>query len=184
MNFRKMGALRFCTHQLVNKLLRQMHDKRKIFIRVLLLFVPLLLTACLPLWASEDPIVTKKVEGQFHDVTQNVRSAIVGKGINIAHVLPASAMLRRTGPAFGYDSDVYTDAETYEFCSAEISHKLANANPDNIVLCPFTISVYVLASEPGSVRISYRIPRGRPGTEPVIEEIIELIESIIEDATW
>jgi len=136
----------------------------------LLLFMMGLLSANLAL-AAEDPIVTKKVEGEFREVTRNVRAAILGKGINIAHVLPASRMLSRTGPAFGYEDNVYSDAETYEFCSSSISHKLARKHPDNIVLCPFTISVYSLASEPGVVRISYRIPTGRPGTEEVIKEI-------------
>ncbi|MDH3712243.1 MAG: DUF302 domain-containing protein [Gammaproteobacteria bacterium] len=126
--------------------------------------------------------MTTKVEGEFHDVSHNIRSAIVGKGTNITHVLPASDMLQRTGPAFGYD--VYANAETFEFCSAQISHKLARVNPDNIVLCPFTISVYALTSETGFVRISYRTPAGRPGTDAVIQEVVELIESIIEDATW
>jgi len=93
-------------------------------------------------------------------------------------------MLRNTGSAFGYRDEVYRDAETYEFCSARISHKLARINPDNIVLCPFTISVYELISEPGVVRISYRVPTGRPGTGKVVKEIVELIESIIEEATW
>ncbi|HIE55883.1 MAG TPA: DUF302 domain-containing protein, partial [Chromatiaceae bacterium] len=124
---------------------------------------------------AEDPIVTKNVEGRFHDVSRSIRSAIMGKGINIAHILPASGMLNRTGADFGYRDRVYTNAETYEFCSARISHKLARISPDNIVLCPFTISVYELASEPGIVRISYRIPAGRAGTEDVTKEIVELI---------
>lgn len=135
-------------------------------------------------WAAEDPIVTKTVEGEFSEVVQNVSNSIVGKGINIAHVLPASEMLNRTGPAFGYKESVYVDAETIEFCSARISHMLARSNPDNIVLCPFTISVYVLTAEPDQVRISYRIPTGRPGSEEAASEIVSLIESIIEDATW
>ena len=134
--------------------------------------------------AGEDPIVTRIVEGEFHDVVRNVRAAIIGKGINIAHTLPASDMLRRTGPAFGYHNDVYADAETFEFCSAELSHKLARRHPDNIVLCPFTISVYTLVSEPGKVRLSYLIPTGRAGTEPEIKEIVALIQGILEDATW
>ena len=134
--------------------------------------------------AAEDPIVTQKVKGEFREVTRNVRAAILGKGINIAHTLPASRMLSRTGPAFGYGDNVYSDAETYEFCSASISHKLARKHPDNIVLCPFTISVYTLTSEPGMVRISYRIPTGRPGTEEVIKEVVDLITGIIEDASW
>ena len=151
--------------------------------------IPKLLLACLLLipclvQAAEDPIVTTIVEGEFYDVVRDLRAAIIGKGINIAHTLPASEMLRRTGPAFGYHHDVYADAEIFEFCSANISHKLARRHPDNIVLCPFTISVYTLVSEPVKVRLSYRIPTGRPGTEPEVEEIVVLIQGILEDATW
>jgi len=47
--------------------------------------------------AADDPIVTTKVAGNFHDVSHNIRMAITGKGINIAHTLPASDMLTRTG---------------------------------------------------------------------------------------
>jgi hypothetical protein len=53
-----------------------------------------------------------------------------------------------------------------------------------IVLCPFTISVYTVRDEPGTVRLSYRTPTGRPGTEEIIEEVVALIESSIVDATW
>lgn len=134
--------------------------------------------------ATEDPVVTTKIEGDFHDVANSVRMAIIGKGINIAHELPASEMLNRTGPAYGYTTNTYNKARTFEFCSAEISHKLARQNPDNIVLCPFTISVYTLSSEPKYVRLSYRKPTGRPGSEEIVEEVIQLISSIIEDATW
>jgi len=134
--------------------------------------------------AAEDPVVTTKVKGNFHEVANNIRMAILGKGINIAHELPASDMLNRTGQAYGYTTTTYDRARTFEFCSARISHKLARQNPDNIVLCPFTISVYTLTSEPEYVRLSFRKPTGRPGSEKIVEEVIELISSIIEDATW
>ena len=52
--------------------------------------------------AAENNIVTVKVEGDFIDVSSNERAAVIGKGINIAHVLPASEMPHRTSPAFGY----------------------------------------------------------------------------------
>ncbi len=42
----------------------------------------------------------------------------------------------------------------------------------------------MVKDEPGLVRLSYRIPTSRPGTEKIVEEVVELIESIIEDATW
>ena len=147
-------------------------------------FLILLIIFANPLCASEDPIVTHNIEGSFQEISSNVRAVIIGKGINIAHVLPASQMLHRTESAFGYESGVYVDAEIYEFCSARISHMLSRAHPDNIVLCPFTISVYTVKDEPGMVRLTYRIPTGRPGPEKIVEEVVELIESIIEDATW
>lgn len=134
--------------------------------------------------ASDDPIVTHKVEGKFHEVAHNIRAAILGKGIHIAHVLPASGMLSRTGTAYGYEKPVYAHAELYEFCSASISHKLARQNPDNIVLCPFTIGVYTVFDEPGIVRITYRIPTGKPGSEEAVQEVVDLMSSIVEDATW
>jgi len=137
-----------------------------------------------PVLADTQSIVTTKVKGVFHDISENIRMAIIGKGINISHVLPASQMLNRTGTVFGYKSNVYINAETYEFCSARISQKLSRLDPDNIVLCPFTISVYVIKEEPDIVRISYRIPTGRVGTEDLIKEIVALISGIIDDATW
>ena len=134
--------------------------------------------------ASESQIVTRKIPGGFHDIVNNIRMAIAGRGIHIAHVLPASSMLHRTASAFGYEEDVYANAEILEFCSAKISQKLSRIDPANIVLCPFTIGVYTLVKEPGMVRVSYRIPTGKPGTDEAIEDIVDLITGILEDASW
>jgi len=134
--------------------------------------------------ADDGPVVTTIVEGDFHDVANSIRMSILGKGINIAHELPASDMLKRTGSAYGYKDDTYIHARTFEFCSALISQKLARQNPENIVLCPFTISAYTLSDDPDHVRLSYRKPLGMPGSEEIVEEVIELISSIIAEATW
>lgn len=133
---------------------------------------------------TSSSIITQKVEGKYFEVVQNIRSAILGKGINIAHELHASDMLQRTAPAYGYSKTVYSNAEILEFCSAALSQKLSRINPANIVMCPFTIGVYALADEPNVVYINYQVPRGKPGTEAVEEEIKELISGIIEDAAW
>ena len=159
-------------------------NKVKLSLFVLIPWLALLLAFSHAGWAAEDPIVTKKVEGRFAEVANNIRQSIVGKGLNIAHILPANDMLSRTGSAFGYKDNVYLNAEIYEFCSARISHKLSRSNPDNIALCPFTISVYELTKDPGNIRITYRIPTGRPGSEEIVKEVTALIESIIEDAAW
>lgn len=158
-------------------------NTRKIILMQLLLATLFSLSSFIAI-AENVPMVTSKIVGDFFDVANDIRAAIIGKGINIAHELPASEMLNRTAPAYGYQTNTYTNARTFEFCSARISHKLARQNPDNIVLCPFTISVYSLTSEPGIVRVSYRIPVGQPGSEAVIKEVITLISSIIEEASW
>ncbi len=134
--------------------------------------------------ATDSLIVSTKVKGVFPEIAGNIHMAITGKGINVAHILPASTMLRRTGPAYGYGNDVYLDAQIFEFCSARISHLLSRADPENIVLCPFTISIYVLRKDPAHVRITYQKPVGKPGSEEIVKEIVALIESIISDATW
>ena len=134
--------------------------------------------------ADTSQIVTTKIEGHFPEVVHNIKSAIAGKGINIAHILPASSMLNRTGSAYGYKENVFLDAQIIEFCSARLSQKLARLDPDNILACPFVIGATVIPAEPDVVRVSYRVPTARPGAEAVVHEIVELMQSIIEDASW
>ena len=134
-------------------------------------------------FAAGDPVVvTHQTTGSYEDISSNIRDSIEGKGINVAHVLPAGEMLHRTGPSFDYKNDIYKEAQTFEFCSAAISHKLARQNPHNIVLCPFTISVYTLLENPNMVNLSYRVPVGKPGSEAVVQEVVDLIESIIAES--
>ena len=145
------------------------------------------ITVLLPLSGSADegPVKTVGVTGNFEDILESVRQAIEGKGINIAHTLPASDMLNRTGKDFGIEKNVFLKAETVEFCSARISHRLAQANHENILLCPFTISVYVLTDDPGHVYLSWRRPFPVSDTESraAVKEMVELIEAIIREAT-
>ena len=133
--------------------------------------------------ASEGPFVTKIVEGSFDEIYTGLKDVIVGKGINIAHTLGASEMLNRTAPAFNIKKNVFINAETVEFCSAKISHKLAALDPRNVVLCPFTISVYVLTDDPKNVHLTYRIPVANKGSEKVVAEIVKLVKDIINEAT-
>ncbi|MEN8108348.1 MAG: DUF302 domain-containing protein [Pseudomonadota bacterium] len=135
--------------------------------------------------AADGPVKTVKIEGDFRDTLRSVKFAIHGKGINIAHTLPASNMLNRTARDFGIEKNVFLQAETVEFCSARISHQLAQANYENILLCPFTISVYVLTTDPGHVYLSYRRPFTLPddASQAAVEEVVQLIESVISEAT-
>ena len=133
--------------------------------------------------AGDALVTTVTVEARFTDVLDSVKSAIVGRGINVAHILPASEMLNRTAGAFGVKENIFIEAQTVEFCSAKISHHLVRANPENIVLCPFTISIYVLAKDPDHVRVSYRRPFViDPESAPAAQEIVELVSGIVEEA--
>jgi uncharacterized protein (DUF302 family) len=156
--------------------------RRNIFLYALMIFSSLFNPA---IASGEHPVTTVRVEGSFFEKLQDVRVAIQGRGINIAHTLPASGMLNRTGSAFGVERNVFIHAEIIEFCSAKISHKLIQANPENIVLCPFTIGIYELTSDPGYVHLTYRKPfvLGDEVSPTATSEIVQLIEGIVKDAT-
>jgi uncharacterized protein (DUF302 family) len=152
---------------------------------------PIFLLACLTVFppltgnADEAPVKTVRVSGDFEDIRDGVRQAIEGKGINIAHTLPAGEMLNRTGKDFGIEQNVFLQAETVEFCSARISHRLAQASHENILLCPFTISIYVLSDDPEHVYLSWRRPFSLGDTESqaAVQEMVALIEAIIREAS-
>lgn len=135
--------------------------------------------------ADEGPVRTVRVSGEFEDVRDGIRQAIEGKGINIAHTLPAGDMLNRTGADFGVEKNVFLQAETVEFCSARISHRLAQANHENILLCPFTISIYVPSDDADHVYLSWRRPfsLGDKESQAAVQEMVELMEAIVREAT-
>ncbi len=78
------------------------NSARSVWLRLLLL--SLLSITSLVAAATNDPVVTRRIEGDFFDVANDIRAAIIGKGISIAHELPASDMLNRTAHAYGYQT--------------------------------------------------------------------------------
>ncbi len=135
--------------------------------------------------AGDSPVKTVSVEGTFEEVRDALKLAIENKGINIAHTLAAAEMLNATGKDFGIEKNVYLKAEIVEFCSAKISHQLAQASPENIVLCPFTVGVYVRTDDPERVYLTYRRPfvLEAEASQAAVDAMIELIDSVITEAT-
>ncbi len=117
----------------------------------------------------------------FEDVVENIKMAIIERGLLVSGTLHVSDMLNRTASDLGY-SKVFTKAESIEFCSALISHKMAQAAPENIAQCPFTIAVYVRHTDPQHVHVAYRSPHLAGSGAEVEDEIITLLEGIIEDS--
>ena len=58
------------------------------------------------------------------------------------------------------------------------------ADPHNIVFCPYIISIYVLPNEPNKTYVSYRKPEpvGTRASKASLKEVEKLLRSIIEEA--
>lgn len=113
-------------------------------------FVAALATA-LPAIAGE--AITTDFDGSFDDATFAVESAIVNQGLVIDYTSYVGDMLNRTGQDVGSDVKLFDDAEIYIFCSAVVSRQVMEADPMNLVHCPYSIFV---AEREGKVMIGYR----------------------------
>ena len=74
-----------------------------------------------------------------------------------------------------------------EFCSAELSREMTEADQNNIVLCPYTIQVYAIPEQPGKVFVGYRpVPLiGNEASKAALEKINVLLEKIVSEAlSW
>ncbi len=155
-------------------------------LRLILLFTVLLLA--LPgaqgaRYKEIGPARVYQVQTDFETARDNLKDAIEGRGMVISYVSHAQAMLDRTAPVVGKQHSVYGKAEILLFCKANLSHRLVEANPHNIVLCPYAIAVYTLRAQPGVVYYAYRKPYlAEPAFRPIVKLLDELIAEAIEAA--
>lgn len=127
-------------------------------------------------------MATRSVQEDFEYIRDNVRNAIIDRGMNIANELHASEMLNRTAPDLGIEKNVFLHAESIQYCSALISHGLVAAHPSNMVLCPFTISIYVLSGNPDTVFIAYRSPAAGEESAEILKQVESLLEEIVTES--
>ncbi len=118
---------------------------------------------------------------RFEDVVENIKLAIIERGMLVSGTLHVSEMLNRTAPDLGF-SKVFVKAESVEFCSALMSHKMSQAAPENIVICPFTIAVYVKQEQPDQVYVAYRRPLLAGDATETTAAILELLDGIVQDS--
>ncbi len=124
--------------------------------------------------AQAENTVLYKYDGSFDDATFAVEGAIVGKGLVIDYVSHVGEMLERTGPDVGSDIQVFKAADVFLFCSAVVSRKVMEADPLNLVHCPY--SIFVMEDDNG-VRIGHRTYPDGP-----MKMVQELLVSIVDDA--
>jgi len=121
--------------------------------------------------------------GDFNDIKAFLISAIEQRGIKISNTAYISNMLQRTGEDVGDAKPIYKHAEAIMFCSAKLSRDMMQADPHNIVFCPYTILIYELARDPGTTYLSYRLPYYQAGAENHASQtkVDELLSRIIEE---
>jgi len=136
--------------------------------------------------ALAQPVVSYVKPGaRFEDVRDDLKQAIEARGFVIDYQAQIGKMLERTGKDLGAAKPVYADAQSLQFCGAALSLKLMQADPANVVLCPFTLVVYARADQPQQVVVAYRRPL-RPGgsaaTRTALRELDALLDALAREA--
>lgn len=101
-------------------------------------------------------IITYETDQSFDDVVFGLESAILDRGLVIDHVSHTGDMLERTREDVGSDVVLYLEADVFSFCSAKLSREVMEADPMNIVFCPYDIFVMVQPDEPDVTTIGFR----------------------------
>ena len=130
---------------------------------------------------GHSPVMIYKTEGDLEEIKEDIELAITDRGLLVSGNLHVSDMLQRTAKDLGFAQPVYKKALSIEFCSAYISHLIVSTNPANLVICPFTIAVYVLEAEPESVYVAFQKPHLAGDAEEAKREIMELMDSIVQE---
>ena len=123
--------------------------------------------------AAQD-VITYDFDGAFDDATFAVESAIVNRGLVIDYVSHVGDMLNRTGEDVGSETVIFENADIFLFCSAAISRRVMEADPMNIVHCPYSIFV---AEMDGEVMLGHRAYPDGP-----MQEVEAVLDAIILEA--
>lgn len=106
--------------------------------------------------ALADGIVSYDTSDSFDDVVFGLENAIIDQGLVIDSVSHTGDMLERTKGDVGSDVTIFTNADIFSFCSAQISREVMEADPMNVVFCPYDIFVIVRPETPDTTTIGFR----------------------------
>ena len=101
-------------------------------------------------------MITYDTDQTFDDVVFGLENAILDEGLVIDSVSHTGEMLERTRADLGSDVVLFEEADVFFFCSAKISREVMEADPMNIVYCPYDIFVMVRPETPDTTIIGYR----------------------------
>ena len=138
------------------------------------LFLGLALVAA-PVGASAQEVVSFSYGGSFDDASFAIENAIINRGLVIDYTSHVGDMLNRTGEDIEGAEDIFDNAQIFLFCSAAVSRRVMEADPMNIVHCPYGIFI---AEMDGEVMIGHRDYPDGP-----MQEVEALLDAIILEAS-
>jgi uncharacterized protein (DUF302 family) len=131
--------------------------------------------AVTPIAAVAQDAITYPFDGSFEDASFAVENAIIDRGLVIDFTSHVGDMLNRTGADVGSNVAIFDNAQIFLFCSAAVSRRVMEADPMNIMHCPYGIFV---ADMGGEVMIGHRDYPDGP-----MQEVEALLDAIILEAT-
>ena len=134
-----------------------------------------LVMAGLPQIAVAQDAITYPFDGSFEDASFAIENAIIDRGLVIDYTSHVGDMLNRTGADVGSYVAIFDNAQIFLFCSAAVSRRVMEADPMNIMHCPYGIFV---ADMGGEVMIGHRDYPDGP-----MQEVEALLDAIILEAT-
>lgn len=158
---------------------------------ILPIIVATLVAACNatqpPAAGAPSSLVRYSTEANFERVRDDLQEAILARGLVIDHTSYIAKMLDRTGKDVGSSQVIFADGrgQIFSFCSAVTSRKTMEADPHNIVFCPYAIAVYSTAAEPKKVYVTYRRPAAPGGSEAsraALNEVETLLDGLAREA--
>lgn len=137
-----------------------------------------------PALAVAPGVQIRSVAGEFDDIKERLVLALENRGLVISYTAHVGDMLDRTGRDLGQQRPLYGKAEVIEFCSATLSRNTMQADPVNIVYCPYGIAIYTLPDVPGRVFLAYRTmaESATPRSAPALQAIQRLLAELVGEA--
>ena len=135
--------------------------------------------------ADPHPVVSYSKKAKFEDVRDDLKTAIEDRGLVVDYQSFINRMLERTGKDVGSARKLYADAQAFVFCSAALSRRTMEADSANVSLCPYTMTVYATAQDPGTVHVSYRRPwrpDGSAASKAALQDVETLLDGIAREA--
>ncbi|MEM5467884.1 DUF302 domain-containing protein [Celeribacter marinus] len=123
---------------------------------------------------ATDAAIMFDYDGTFDDATFAIEDAIISKGLVIDYRSHTGEMLERTRADVGSDVVIFDAADVFLFCSATVSRQVMEADPMNVVHCPYSIFV---ADQAGKVTIGFRDYPDGP-----MQVVEDLLTEIVEEA--